>query len=80
MNVSPQFMICTIDGDLEVDRCAESGWRVRFPGGEREDVLVCEQAVSALTDPYVRAAVEAVIEYESRKWKSSERRADPREH
>lgn len=68
MTVLPRFTICTIDGDLQVSRFSESSWRVHFPGGERDDLLVCQQAVAALTDPYVQAAVEAVIEFETGKW------------
>ncbi len=68
MTVLPRFMICTIDGDLQVSRFSESSWRVHFPGGEREDLMVCQQAVAVITDPYVHAAVEAVIEFETGKW------------
>lgn len=68
MSISPRFTICTIDGDLEVSRDPGKGWRVHFPGGERDDVVIGEQAVAVLTDPYVRAAVEAVLEFETRKW------------
>ena len=79
MTLSPRFTICTIDGDLEVSRSSGSGWRVHFPGGERDDVLVGEQAVSVLTDPYIRAAVEAVLEFETRKWTDPRTPAEPRE-
>lgn len=68
MTISPRFTICTIDGDLEVSRDSRSGWRVHFPGGECNDLVIGEQAVSVLTDPYVRAAVEAVLEFETEKW------------
>ena len=68
MPILPRFTICTIDGDLQVNRIAKDSWRVHFPGGERDDLLVCGQAVSVLTDPYIQAAVEAVIEFEARKW------------
>ena len=71
MTIVPKFMICTIDGELQVSRCSESSWRVHFPGGEREDILVCAQAVSVLTDPFVHAAVEAVVEFETGKWTDS---------
>jgi hypothetical protein len=68
MTGMPRFAICTIDGDLQVSRFSESAWRVHFPGGEREDILVCQQAVAVMTDPYVHAAVEAVVEFEAGKW------------
>lgn len=68
MTALPRFTICTITGDLQVSRFSETSWRVHFPGGEREDLLVCQQAVATLTDPYVHAAVEAVIEFETSKW------------
>ena len=68
MTISPRFTICTIDGDLEVSRLSDNSWRVHFPGGERDDMHVCEQAVSVLTNPYTRAAVEAVIEFETSRW------------
>lgn len=68
MSISPRFTICTIDGDLEVSRDPGKGWRVHFPGGERDDLVIGEQAVAVLTDPYVRAAVEAILEFETRKW------------
>lgn len=68
MPISPQFTICTYDGDLQVSRIDKNSWRVHFPGGERDDVVVCQQAVSVLTDPYIQAAVEAVVEFETRKW------------
>lgn len=68
MTALPRFTICTIDGDLQVSRFSESSWRVHFPGGERDDMLVCQQAVAVLTDPFVLAAVEAVIDFETGKW------------
>ena len=80
MTLSPRFTICTIDGDLEVSRDSANGWRVHFPGGERDDVLVGEQAVSVLTDPYVRAAVEAVLEFETRKWTGPRATEEPSDH
>lgn len=61
-------MTCTIDGELQVNRVTSDSWRVHFPGGERADVIICDQAVSVLTDPYIHAAVEAVIEFETRRW------------
>ncbi len=79
MTLSPRFTICTIDGDLEVSRESQSGWRVHFPGGERNDILIGEQAVSVLTDPYIRAAVEAVLEFETRKWTDPRVGEEPRE-
>jgi len=68
MTMLPRYTICTIDGDLQVSRKSSNSWRVHFPGGERDDLIICEQAVAALTDPYVQAAVEAVIDFETRKW------------
>ncbi len=68
MSMLPRFSICTIDGDLQVSRNSNNSWRVHFPGGERDDLIICEQAVAVLTDPYVQAAVEAVIDFETRKW------------
>ena len=71
MTIVPKFMICTIDGELQVSRYSENSWRVHFPGGEREDILVCAQAISVLTDPFVHAAAEAVVEFETSKWSDS---------
>ena len=65
MTGTPKFTICTYDGDPEVSRVSDRSWRVHFPGGERDDLIVSEQAVAVLTDPYVLTAVEAVLAYEA---------------
>ena len=68
MTTSPGFTICTFDGDLAVSRQSDRSWRVHFPGGERDDIVVCQQAVAVLTDPYLHAAVEAVLDFEAGRW------------